>query len=346
MKIDLLTTVEYGGCSAKLSAKALQEALKVLPKIKDDRCLVDIDTHDDAGVYKINDSTAIIQTVDFFPPVCSDPYDFGQIAAANALSDVYAMGGQVLTAMNIVLFPSTKLPLEILKEILLGGQEKVVESGGIIIGGHTIDDSPPKYGLSVTGTIHPDAIITNAKAQVGDLLILTKPIGTGVTIAGKRVELTGSELYENVINSMKQLNKAGSEIMQKYKIKSATDITGFGLLGHAFKMASASGVTFQIESSKIPLFKGVYELLDQGCIPGACFRNLDLIENGCMFDNQLDYNLKMALLDPQTSGGLLICVPEKKSLEILNELKLAGYEYTSIIGRVVSKHEDNSIIVN
>ena len=206
MKYDLLNLVEQGGCSAKLSASELQKALDGLPKIKNKNLLVDIETHDDAGVFKINDDYAIIQTTDFFPPVCSDAYDFGQIAAANALSDVYAMGGQVLTALNIVLFPA-KLPMEILKEILRGGHDKVIESGGVIVGGHTIADDIPKYGLAVSGWIHPDNIITNSDAKPGDILLLTKPLGTGVAIAAKKVELGEIETYNEAIETMKQLEQ-------------------------------------------------------------------------------------------------------------------------------------------
>jgi len=195
---DLLSTVEYGGCSAKLSANDLSAALADLPKTPHKNLLVDIETHDDAGVYKINDEYALIQTTDFFPPVCSDPYEFGQIAAANALSDVYAMGGEVLTALNIVAFPA-KAPLEVLKEILRGGIEKVIEAGGIMMGGHTIVDDIPKYGLAVTGWIHPNRIITNAAAKPGDVLILTKPIGAGIIMAGKRIGEISIEKYQPIL---------------------------------------------------------------------------------------------------------------------------------------------------
>src|SRR3989339_2121164 len=219
MAFDLLTTVEYGGCSAKLSPQHLAQALQGLVIPKNDRVLVDIETHDDAGVYKISDTMALIQTTDFFSPICSDPFEFGQIAAANALSDVYAMGGAPLTALNLVMFPSNKIPLDVLRDILAGGLDKVNEAGAVILGGHTIDDYPPKYGLAVTGTIHPDKIITNAAAKPGDVLLLTKPIGSGIIMAGKRIGEIEMDKYQPILESMKQLNKEGSRLMQKFGVK-------------------------------------------------------------------------------------------------------------------------------
>ncbi len=336
---DLLTTIEYGGCSAKLPAKELDQALAGLPKTPHPNLLVDTETHDDAGVYKINEEVALIQTTDFFPPVCSDPYEFGQIAAANALSDVYAMGGEVLTALNIVAFPAT-IPLEVLNEILRGGIDKVIESGGVIAGGHTIVDDTPKYGLAVTGKVHPHRIITNAAAQPGDVLILTKPIGAGTIMAGHRIGEVDENRYQTVLESMKQLNKNGAEVMQQFGIKCATDITGFGLAGHALKMAMGSNVTIEIEAKKVPLFDGAYDLIELGCIPGACFRNLEYVDENCVFDKSLDYNLKMLMLDAQTSGGLLICCKEKKAQEMVALLKRSGYPTSAVIGLVKAKQKD------
>jgi len=335
---DLLSLVEYGGCSAKLPARALAEALADLPKTSHPNLLVDTETHDDAGVFKINDEVALIQTTDFFPPVCSDPYEFGQIAAANALSDVYAMGGEVLTALNIVAFPAN-VPLEVLKEILKGGIEKVKESGGVMAGGHTIVDDTPKYGLAVTGQVHPGRIITNSAAKPGEVLIFTKPVGAGVIMAGRRIGEAGDSDYQAVLESMKQLNKEGSRIMQQFNIKCATDITGFGLAGHALKMAMGSHVTLEIEAEKVPFFEGAFDLIEMGCIPGACFRNLEFVENDCEFGSSLSYNHKMLMMDAQTSGGLLICCPEPKSVLLKEKLVLAGYPQTNIIGRVIEKQE-------
>jgi selenide, water dikinase len=344
MKYDLLNLVEQGGCSAKLSASELQKALDGLPKIKNKNLLVDIETHDDAGVFKINDDYAIIQTTDFFPPVCSDAYDFGQIAAANALSDVYAMGGQVLTALNIVLFPA-KLPMEILKEILRGGHDKVIESGGVIVGGHTIADDIPKYGLAVSGWIHPDNIITNSDAKPGDILLLTKPLGTGVAIAAKKVELGEIETYNEAIETMKQLNMHASDIMIKHKVKCATDITGFGLLGHALKLAQASEVSIKIDSQQVPALNKTFELIEMGCIPGAAFRNLEFVEDECLFENSVEYNSKMLLVDAQTSGGLLICSPPEAVETMKKELIAKGYEQTAIVGKVIDK-DDKSVFIS
>ena len=335
-EFDLLSTVEQGGCSAKLSAKELNEVLKNLPTIKNENLLVDIETHDDAGVYKIRDDYALIVTTDFFPPVCSEAYEFGQIAAANALSDVYAMGGQVLTALNLMMFPSN-LPIEILAEILKGGQNKVAEAGGVIAGGHTIADNTPKYGLAVTGWVHPENLSTNAAAKAGDILVLSKPIGTGVIIAAKKNNLCSMETYQAAINNMKHLNKKGAEVMNKYGVRCATDITGFGLLGHAMKLADASNVSINIKASKVPSLPDVIDLIDMGCIPGAAFRNLEFIEERCHFDKSLDYNSKMFLVDAQTSGGLMMCVDKEKLNGLIEDLKKAGYEMSAVIGEVVER---------
>jgi len=333
---DLLSTIEYGGCSAKLPASELSKALADLPKTPHKNLLVDIETHDDAGVFKINDELALIQTTDFFPPVCSDAYEFGQIAAANAMSDVYAMGGNVLSVLNIVAFPAN-IPLEVLKEILRGGIDKVLEAGGVVMGGHTIVDVTPKYGLAVTGTVHPQRIITNAAAMPGDVLILTKPIGAGIVMAGHRIGEASTEMLQNVLDSMKQLSKHAVPIMHKYNVKSATDITGFGLLGHALKMALGSQVSLHIYANQVPCFEGVSQLLELGCIPGACFRNLEYVSTYCKSNKNLDYNQKMLLLDAQTSGGLLISCPELNANDIVKELRKSAYSYTTVIGKVINK---------
>lgn len=343
-KFDLLSTVEEGGCSAKLPAAELSKALTGLPASKHPNLLVNIETHDDAGVYKINDELALIQTTDFFPPVCSDAYEFGQIAAANALSDVFAMGGKVLTALNIVAFPAN-IPLEILSEMLRGGMEKVEEAGGVIAGGHTIVDATPKYGLAVTGSIHPERIITNSAAQAGDNLILTKPIGAGIIMAGKRIGQADEHDYLAVIESMKQLNARAAEIMQKYNIRCATDITGFGLAGHALKLAKASGVTLNIHADSVPYFDGAKNLADLGCLPGACFRNLEYAEKDTSFADALNYEKKMLLMDAQTSGGLLICCPESNASELVMQLRNEGYKNTATIGNITSK-SDSSLIID
>lgn len=335
---DLLSTVEYGGCSAKLSPKELDKILAKLPCPVSDRLIVSSDTSDDAAVYRLNDETALIFTTDFFPPLCSDPYDFGQIAAANSLSDIYAMGGTPLMSLNLIMFPSSKIPSEVLLEILKGGQSKVSETGSMIVGGHTIDDYPPKYGLAVIGTVHPDKVITNSNAKAGDVLILTKALGMGMIIAGKRLNEVKEEDYQNALSYMKLLNKKGAEIMQKYGVRAATDITGFGLLGHALKMAKASEVSMEIYSSDIPILSGAYDLAEMGCIPGGAFRNQDYCE-AFLNSKDIDYQIKMIMFDAQTSGGLLMCVPEHKAEEVLSELKTEGYPQSAIIGKVIQKNE-------
>jgi selenide,water dikinase len=334
MKVDLLQMVESGGCSAKISPKQLEEILKYLPLPEDPNILVNIDTHDDAGVYKINDELALVFTTDFFPPVCSDPYEFGQIAAANSISDVYAMGGDPVIALNIMMFPASKLPLEAFTEILKGGYDKASEAGVKIIGGHTIDDFPPKYGLAVIGYIHPEKIITNAGAKPGDSLILTKPVGTGTILAGQKLGMANDKDINEAKRLMKLLNKSGAEVMKKFNIKGATDITGFGLAGHALKMAKASNVTICLNMKQVPLIGDVYKLTDEGCIPGASFRNLDFAEPDTNFDPELDYNLKMLAFDAQTSGGLLMSVHSGSVNEVLSGLKSEGLKYSAVIGHV------------
>ncbi|HOI91105.1 MAG TPA: selenide, water dikinase SelD [Candidatus Rifleibacterium sp.] len=336
---DLLTTVEYGGCSAKLPPDLLAEALGGFPANSDPRLLVGLDTCDDAGVIKINDDLALIETTDFFPPVCSDAFEFGQIAAANALSDVFAMGGRVLSAMNLVMFPATGIPLEILGEILRGGLEKVVEAGGIIVGGHTIADSPPKYGLAVTGTVHPDRVITNAKGRPGQTLILTKPLGTGVLVAGQRLGEAAPAHYQAALASMKQLNRAGAEIMQKYNVTCATDITGFGLLGHAMHIARASGISLEFNAARLPGLSGARALIDLGCIPGGAFRNQKYVEAATSFDSCLSYTDRMLSLDPQTSGGLLMLVDPDLADQVLADLRSAGYTAATTVGRSLPRQE-------
>jgi selenide,water dikinase len=339
MKVDLLQMVEYGGCSAKISPAQLDEILKYLPLPQDPNILVDIDTHDDAGVYRVNDDLALVLTTDFFPPVCSDPYEFGQIAAANSISDVYAMGGDPVLALNIMMFPAAKLPMEAYAEILKGGFDKATEAGVRIIGGHTIDDFPPKYGLAVVGYIHPKKIITNAGAEPGDYLILTKPVGIGVILAGQRLGMTSNNDIDEAKRIMKMLNNTGAEIMKKYNIKGATDVTGFGLAGHALKMAKASRVSVKINMTKIPVIRSVYNLVDEGCIPGASFCNLEYAGKDTCFAPELDYNLKMIAFDAQTSGGLLICAPPEKANKILSDLHDAGLTDSEVIGNITELTE-------
>ncbi|MHC4405155.1 MAG: selenide, water dikinase SelD [Planctomycetota bacterium] len=332
---DLLSTAEYGGCSAKLSPDQLTEALKDLPSVDDDRILVGISNHDDAGVYRLTDEVAIIQTTDFFPPICSDPYTFGQIAAANALSDVFAMGGAAVTALNLVMFPREGVPLAVLREILRGGADKVHEAGAVVVGGHTIADEPPKYGLAVTGTVHPNRVITKANAKPGEVLVLTKPLGTGAVIAGQRIGEVRPSDYQAALDAMRLLNQAAAEVMQRFNVRCATDVTGFGLLGHCLETARASGVSLQIKAADVPVLPGAYELVEIGCIPGAAFRNQAFVEKDSHFSQDVGYNRKMLLLDPQTSGGLLMTVPQGIVHSVVEALRQKGYLGSAVIGEVL-----------
>jgi selenide,water dikinase len=332
MKIDLLKMVEQGGCSAKIPPKQLEEVLKHLPLPHDPNILVNIDTQDDAGVYKINDDLALVLTTDFFSPVCSDPYEFGLIAAANSISDVYAMGGTPALALNIMMFPASKLPVDAYSDILRGGFDKASEAGVKIIGGHTIDDSPPKYGLAVVGFIHPGKLITNAGSKPGDYLILTKPIGSGVIMAGHRLGIASDDDLTEAKRLMMLLNKSGAEVMKKFNILGATDITGFGLAGHALKMARASKVSMNIAMKSVPLIGNAWNLVEDGCIPGPSFGNLDYADEWTSFSADLDYNLKMIAFDAQTSGGLLFSAPADKVDAIMKDLQEAGLIDSKVIG--------------
>ncbi len=331
---DLLSTVEYGGCSAKLPPEELDRLLTGLPIFKDANILVGYDTHDDASVYKINDETALISTTDFFPPVCSDPYEFGQIAAANSLSDIYAMGGRGITALNILMFPSKKIDLGVMRDILAGGADTALKAEVVLSGGHTLDDYPPKYGLAVTGVVHPGRIIQNDALRPGEVLLLTKPLGVGVLIAGQRIGEARQEDYRKALDNMKVLNRMAAVLMQKYGIRAATDVTGFSLLGHGLKMAQASGVAMVLESRKLPILPGAYDLVDEGCIPGAAFRNLSYTEKHIAFASTVDYNLKMLCADAQTSGGILLSCPEDRADGLLKEL-LEFYPESCKIGNTL-----------
>jgi selenide, water dikinase len=346
MKIDFLKMAEHGGCSAKISPKQLEEILKYLPLPKDPDILVGIDTHDDAGVYRVNDELALVFTAGFFPPVCSDPYEFGQIAAANSINDVYAMGGDPVIALNIMMFPAAKLPVEVFGDVLKGGFDKATEAGVKIIGGHTIDDSTPKYGLAVVGYIHPDKIITNAGAKPGDGLILTKPLGTGIILDGERLGLADSSDIAEAQRVMKLLDKTAAGVMKRSLVECATDINGFGLAGHAMKMAKASNVSVKINMKKVPLIGNTYKLVEKGCIPGSSFRNLVFIEEHIHSSPDLNYNFKMIACDAQTSGGLLMAVSPYNIESVLKSLRSAGLASSALIGEVIEKKAKSVFLEN
>ena len=335
---DLLTTIEYGGCSAKLPAGLLSEVLKDLPVSLDPNLMVDVDTHDDAGVYRINETTALIFTTDFFPPICSDPFEFGEIAAANALSDVYAMGGTPLMALNLMMFSQEKIPLEVFGKILQGGNEKVREAGALIVGGHTLDDHPPKYGLAVIGTVHPDKLITNAGARPGDRLVLTKRIGTGALVSGQKNGLASGEEYGGALAQMKHLNRTGAELAVKYGVRGMTDITGFGLAGHALKLARASRVSLRIHAGSVPLLPGAFRIFEQGSIPGATFRNQEYTGDQIHFTRGVAYTMKMLFHDAQTSGGLFMSVDPDFLDSFIKELRTNDpHLEVAVIGEVLEE---------
>lgn len=331
-KIDLLKECAYGGCSAKMDPAELEKLLSDIPLPITPELLVGTSTHDDAGVYRVREDLALIFTTDFFPPMVSDPYTFGRIAAVNALSDIYAMGGSPLLSLNLMHYPATRLPLEGMKEILLGGQSAIDESGALTVGGHTIEDQTPQYGLAVVGTIHPDHLVTNSGAKAGDLLILTKPLGVGAIIAGQRLGLAKEDDYQRTIESMSQLNKGGKEVMIKYGVKGATDVTGFGLIGHGAELAEASGVLLEIDSDALPILPGVVELLEGGCVPGAAFRNLRYI--GERLSRHPNPVINYLAADPQTSGGLLISIAPEIASNALADLHRSGFPHATIIGKV------------
>ncbi len=301
-----------------------------------DDLLVGFDTGDDAAVYRLTDDLAVIQTVDFFPPIVDDPYDFGAIAVVNALSDVYAMGGVPLLALNIVCFPED-LPKEILGRILLGGMDAAREAGVVIAGGHTVKDREPKYGLAVTGVVHPDRIVTNAATAAGDDLVLTKPLGSGIITTAAKAGVADDATLAGAVAAMRQLNRAASEAMQEAGVKAATDITGFGLIGHLLGMLRASGTGAALSMSSVPLLPGVRDLAERA-VPGGTRNNLDAFDSDVAWGPEITDEDKLILCDAQTSGGLLIAVPSESTQGLLDGL--AQREVTgAVIGRIVARTE-------
>jgi len=308
-----------------------------LPIPKDPRVLVGLDTSDDAGVYQLNDEVALVQTVDFFTPIVDDPFTFGQIAVANALSDVYAMGGTPLTGMNLVAFPIKTLSPSILREILLGGLSKMEEAGVALVGGHSIEDPEIKYGLAVTGVVHPNKILTNAKAKAGDKLVLTKPLGTGIIATALKARMASEEAIRKSVESMVALNRTASEWMREFGAHACTDITGFSFIGHALEMAAASRVGMVVQSKAVPVLPEAMEYAKLGLIPGGAYSNRDFFS--CRVDVHPGV---LALLvdlfyDPQTSGGLLISLPSGEAEELVATLKKETNIDSCIVGEVVKE---------
>ncbi|HFB61467.1 MAG TPA: selenide, water dikinase SelD, partial [Bacteroidetes bacterium] len=328
-----LTHYTHGlGCACKIQPQHLESVLAKLKPLFDPQVLVGTETSDDATVYKINEDTAIVQTLDFFTPIVDDPYDFGAIAAANALSDIYAMGAKPLFALNIVGFPEDTLPMQVLEQILKGAQDKAAEAGIAILGGHTIEDPEPKYGMVVTGSLHPDNILKNEGALPGDVLILTKPLGTGILSTAIKRGMVDEDLRKEVTRLMATLNKIPAEIMKNYDVHACTDVTGFGLLGHLKEMSTASRCDVEIVFEKVPFLREVKNLATAGIIPGGTYNNLDFVKNFVDFGNRPRTD-QLLLCDAQTSGGLLVALPEKESLNYLQELSKNGVKQAYVIGR-------------
>jgi selenide,water dikinase len=322
----------------------LEKALRPLPLERHPHLLVGTETADDAGVYRISEQVALVQTVDFITPIVDDPYLFGQIAATNALSDVYAMGGKPLTAMNVVGFPRKSLDLSVLTEILRGGLAKVHEAEAVLLGGHTVDDAELKYGLSVTGIVHPENIVTNRGAREGDALILTKPLGTGIISTAHKAEMADARIFQGAVDSMIRLNDMASGVMVEYGVHACTDITGFGLLGHASEMAKGCGLSFHFFYSRIPILAGAKEFAAQGIVPGGAYCNQDYFGREIAISSRVPEPERIILFDPQTSGGLLIALPSSNGEKLLRSLKEKGIPDASLIGEVIRK-EKNLIIV-
>lgn len=318
--------------------EAMVQVLRRLPRSSHPDLLVGNEHFDDAGVFRIREDAALVQTLDFFPPLIDDPFDFGRIAAANALSDVYAMGGEPLTAMNIVGFPDEELPGEILVEILRGGYERVSTAGAVIVGGHSVRDREIKYGLSVTGVVHPQRILTNAGARPGDALVLTKPIGSGVLTTAAKKNLIGDADLADAVAIMIELNRGARDAAIEAGVRAATDITGFGLVGHAFEVADASGVSLEIDTNRVPLMARTLEFARQGVVTRA--HKTTLAHLGSRLSvGDVEPALVKALCDAQTSGGLLLCVSPDSLQRLLSALQRAGTPCIAVIGRVIPAAE-------
>jgi selenide,water dikinase len=310
----------------------------------DPNLIVGLDRADDAGVYKVSDDLALIQTVDFFTPIVDDPYRFGQIAAANALSDVYAMGGVPKTAMNLVAFPAKEMDISVLRRIIEGGLDKMREAGVVLVGGHTVEDPELKYGLSVTGYIHPDRVLTKKNLKVGDLLILTKRLGTGIIATAIKGALASQEITDKVTRAMATLNKVAAEVMQDYPIHACTDITGFGFLGHLAEMVSGSGYGVRIKSDSVPVYPEALEYATMGLVPAGAYRNRDFRLFMVDFASSVARVLQDVLFDPQTSGGLLICAAPEKAEALLRALKAKGVHDAAMVGEVVAEPKERIIV--
>lgn len=335
--IKLTKLAKCAGCGAKVGAGTLSELLGDLKVHRDENLLVGFDKSDDASVYKISEELALVQTLDFFPPIADDPYLFGQIAATNALSDVYAMGGEPKLAMNI-LCVTESMPREAVHEVLRGGYDKVYEAGAIITGGHSIIDEEPKYGLSVTGFVHPDKVLSNSGAKVGDQLILTKPLGVGILTTGAKVDMVEPENLERVMTQMTTLNKAARDVMVKYRVHSCTDVTGFSLMGHGYEMAEGSDASLEIWTDGIEVLPQALELAEMGILPAGMYRNRSFCEAEVAVDEGISRAMVDILFDPQTSGGLLMAVDPADAEALYRELQeqVPGVQWIGAVTEAIS----------
>jgi selenide, water dikinase len=322
--IKLTQLSNCAGCAAKLRPDVLSELLHGLPRVKAKQALVGYETSDDAAVYRLRADLAVVETVDFFPPVLDDPFAYGAVAAANAMSDIWAMGGTALFALNLVAFPK-ELPVSMLHEILAGGAAKATEAGIPILGGHSVQSPEPKYGMAVTGTVHPKRVLTNAGGKAGDVLILTKPIGTGIATTALKRGVAPPGLVQRVTAQMQTLNKKAGEVFAspKLKVHALTDVTGFGLLGHLLEMAKGAKLRARLELQRVPLLEGIAGLAEQGVIPGGTKTNLEFVQKAVKFPAGLPGHIKHVLADAQTNGGLLAAVAERDLQKTLGALARA-----------------------
>ncbi len=336
-QVKLTKLAQCAGCGAKVGAGTLVRMLEGFKTHTDPRLIVGYDKSDDASVYVLDDSTALVQTTDFFPPIVDDPYRYGQIAAANALSDVYAMGGEPKLALNILCIPEA-MDKATVQEILRGGYDKAYEAGAIITGGHTIHGAEPIYGLAVSGFVHPKRVLTNAGAQPGDALILTKPLGIGILTTAAKADLVDPAVLDRIYTQMATLNKAARDIMVRFPVHSCTDVTGFSLLGHGYEMAQGSGATLHIAVSQVPYHPEAYELAEMGFIPAGAYRNRAYTEGGVRAAAHVTRAAQDILYDPQTSGGLLFALPQAEASRCLDAMGETVPD-AAIIGYVTAPQE-------
>lgn len=336
-EVKLTKLASCAGCGAKVGAGTLVRMLEGFQTHYDPRLIVGYDKSDDASVYVLDESTALVQTTDFFPPIVDDPFLYGQIAAANALSDVYAMGGEPKLALNIMCL-SASMERETVQEILRGGYQKAYEAGAIITGGHTIQGAEPLYGLAVSGFVHPKRVLTNSGAQPGDVLILTKPLGIGILTTAAKADLTPPDVLTRIYLQMSELNKTARDIMVQYPVHSCTDVTGFALLGHSYEMAQGSGCTIHLQTEQIPYHKEAYELAEMGFIPAGAYRNREYAQAGVQTVGDISRAMQDICYDPQTSGGLLMAIPEDCAQACLKELQ-DKLPQAAVIGYVTEQQE-------